>query len=77
MRGAVSSIVADVMTGAALPTVAVSTAGAPSSSPSFGVTVTVTVWPLSPLSVADRSKESLNDAVPEVTCRVVPSTFHS
>ena len=44
--------------------------------PSFGVTVTMTLWPLSPLPDCDRSNVSVSDVV-VVVCRVAPSTFHT
>ncbi len=57
-----------------MPTVAESVTGAPSTVPSFGVTVTLTLCPLLPLPASDRSNVSVSDVV-VVVCRVEPSTF--
>ena len=47
-----------------------------STVPSFGVTVTATVWPLLPWPASDRSNVSVRDVV-VVVCCVTPSTFQT
>ena len=63
VSGADWSIATESTTGAALPTTAVSEAPEPFSVPSFGVTVTTTVCPLSPLPASDRSNVSVRAVV--------------
>ena len=59
-----------------LATVAVSVTGAPFALPSFGVTVTTTTSPASPLPATDRSNESVSRFVTVVRF-VVPFTVHT
>ena len=66
-----------VAVGALLPTVPLSVAAAPSVEPSFGVTSTETVWPLSPLPACERSKVSVRLVVPEVVLHTTPLTFQT
>jgi hypothetical protein len=63
--------------GAELATTSESATMAPSSLPSFGVTSTDTVWPLSPSPAPARLSVSVSEAVPEVVLRVTPFTFQT
>src|SRR5439155_7628644 len=45
--------------------------------PSFGVTSTLTVWPLLPFPVCERSSVSVSEAEAAVVLTVVPLTFQT
>ena len=71
------SIVTEAIVGAEFATVSESDVGVPLSSPSCGVTSTVTTWPLSPSPAPERSSVSVSELEPAVVLRVAPSTFQT
>jgi len=77
VRGEACGIETVSTTGAEFATSAEAAATAPSAKVSFGVTSTVTVWPLSPWPAGPRSKVSVSELVAAVVFTAVPFTFQT